>query len=80
MTLLLVSIPIALVIAACAVVAFVWAARNDQYEDLDTPPIRMLMDDAPVTRADTDPHQRGVQSDDEIDAQRVGRGGGAGGD
>ncbi|MSR70406.1 MAG: cbb3-type cytochrome oxidase assembly protein CcoS [Phycisphaerales bacterium] len=35
-------------VAAVAVAAFVWAARNDQYEDLDTPPVRILMDDAPV--------------------------------
>ncbi len=40
--------PVALFIAAGAVVAFIWAARSDQFEDLDTPPQRMLLDDAPV--------------------------------
>lgn len=48
MTLLTVAIPVALLVAAAAVVAFIWAARTDQYEDLDTPPRRMLLDDAPV--------------------------------
>ncbi len=48
MTLLFVAIPVALVIAAVAVSAFAWAARDGQYEDLDTPPVRMLIDDAQV--------------------------------
>ncbi len=48
MTLLTIAIPVSLLVAAGAVVAFMWAARTDQYEDLDTPPRRMLLDDAPV--------------------------------
>lgn len=48
MTLLTVAIPVALLVAAAAVVSFIWAARTDQYEDLDTPPRRMLLEDAPV--------------------------------
>jgi cbb3-type cytochrome oxidase maturation protein len=50
MTLITVAIPVALLIAAVAVAAFIWAARSDQYEDLDTPPRRMLLDDAPAPR------------------------------
>ncbi len=45
MTLLFITLPAALIIAAGAVAAFMWAARNDQYEDLDTPPRRMLLED-----------------------------------
>lgn len=48
MTLLTIAIPVALLVAAGAVVAFAWAARGDQWEDLDTPPHRMLLDDPPV--------------------------------
>lgn len=51
MTLLTVAIPVALIVAAAAVAAFAWAARSDQYEDLDTPPRRMLLDDPPVRDA-----------------------------
>jgi cbb3-type cytochrome oxidase maturation protein len=43
-----IALPIALVIAIAAVCGFVWAARRDQFEDLDTPPRRMLTDDDPV--------------------------------
>ena len=50
MTLLTIAIPVSLLVAAGAVAAFMWAARTDQYEDLDTPPRRMLMDDPPVKR------------------------------
>lgn len=48
MTLLTIAIPVALLVATGAVIAFIWAARTDQFEDLDTPPRRMLLDDAPV--------------------------------
>ncbi len=50
MTLLFIALPVALLIAVGAVIAFIWAARGDQYEDLDTPPQRMLLEDAPVKR------------------------------
>jgi cbb3-type cytochrome oxidase maturation protein len=40
-----IALPIALVIAVVAVCGFVWAVRRDQFEDLDTPPRRMLTDD-----------------------------------
>ncbi len=46
-----IALPIALVIAIAAVCGFVWAARRDQFEDLDTPPRRMLTDDDPVERS-----------------------------
>ena len=59
MTLLTVAIPVALLVAAAAVVSFIWAARTDQYEDLDTPPRRMLLDDAPVRRGEALPSAHG---------------------
>jgi cbb3-type cytochrome oxidase maturation protein len=38
-------IPIGLLLLAVAVWAFVWAVRNDQFDDLDTPASRILFDD-----------------------------------
>jgi cbb3-type cytochrome oxidase maturation protein len=38
-------LPLALVVVAAAVVAFVWATRRGQFDDLDTPALRMLHDD-----------------------------------
>lgn len=48
MSILFVMVPMALLLAAGAVVAFVLAARRGQFDDLDTPPIRALHDDDPV--------------------------------
>jgi cbb3-type cytochrome oxidase maturation protein len=40
-----VLLPLALLIAAVAVGFFVWAARTGQFDDLETPAVRMLFDD-----------------------------------
>jgi cbb3-type cytochrome oxidase maturation protein len=42
-----VLLPLALLIAAVALAFFVWAVRSGQYDDLETPPVRMLFDDEP---------------------------------
>ncbi len=41
-------LPLALVVAAGAVAAFVWSVRAGQLDDFDTPPCRMLLDDHPA--------------------------------
>ena len=38
-------LPLALVFAGIAVWAFIWAVRQGQLDDLDTPAARMLLDD-----------------------------------
>lgn len=38
-------IPLAVVLLAIALAAFVWAARSGQFDDLDTPASRILLDD-----------------------------------
>lgn len=40
-----VLLPLALLIAGIAVVLFVWAARSGQFDDLETPAVRILFDD-----------------------------------
>jgi len=40
-----VLLPLALIIAAIAVGFFIWAARTGQFDDLDTPAVRILFDD-----------------------------------
>ena len=46
MSVLFIAVPAALAFAGCAVLAFLWASRSGQLDDLDTPPLRMLEDDA----------------------------------
>lgn len=40
-----VLLPLALLIASVAVGFFIWAALSGQFDDLDTPAIRILFDD-----------------------------------
>jgi cbb3-type cytochrome oxidase maturation protein len=57
MTVLFVLVPMALVLAGGAVLAFLWAARDGQMDDLTTPALRILHEDGPApapTRSRTD--------------------------
>jgi cbb3-type cytochrome oxidase maturation protein len=45
MDILYLLIPISLIIVAIAVWVFMWAIRSGQYEDLEGPAYRILMDD-----------------------------------
>ena len=45
MSVLFIVLPLALFVVALAVGAYVWSARDGQFDDLDTPPVRMLHDD-----------------------------------
>jgi cbb3-type cytochrome oxidase maturation protein len=47
-----VLLPLALLIAAIAVGFFIWAARTGQFDDLDTPAVRILFDDEEPRRPD----------------------------
>lgn len=49
MAVLYLVIPIALVLAGAGLAAFLWAVRKGQFDDLDTPAVRMLFDDEPET-------------------------------
>jgi cbb3-type cytochrome oxidase maturation protein len=49
MSILFIAVPIALLLAAGAVAACIWAIRSGQYEDLETPAIRMLFEDTQST-------------------------------
>lgn len=50
MSVLYIVVPLALVVVAVAVAAFVWATRGGQFDDLDTPSLRMLRGDEPDNR------------------------------
>ena len=52
MSVLFVALPIALLLGLVAVIAFVFQVRNGQYDDLETPPRRILFDDVEGQGAD----------------------------
>jgi cbb3-type cytochrome oxidase maturation protein len=37
-------------LAVLAIAGAIWAVRHGQYDDLETPALRVLSDDAPVTK------------------------------
>ncbi|HSR16263.1 MAG TPA: cbb3-type cytochrome oxidase assembly protein CcoS [Gemmatimonadales bacterium] len=45
MSVIYVLVPVALVIVAVALWAYVWAARKGQFDDLETPAMRVLHED-----------------------------------
>jgi cbb3-type cytochrome oxidase maturation protein len=45
MNILFLLIPIAMLLATAAVITFVWAVRRGQFDDLETPAIRILYDE-----------------------------------
>ena len=48
-------LPLALIVAAGAVAAFIWCVRSGQLDDVDTPPRRILFEDlGPTPRASDD--------------------------
>lgn len=46
MSVVFIVLPLALLVVLMGVGAFLWAARSGQFDDLTTPAIRMLHDDA----------------------------------
>ena len=45
MSVLFVALPVAIMLAIVAVIAFAWAVREGQFDDLDTPSLRVVNDE-----------------------------------
>lgn len=45
MEVIIILLPIALVLGGLFIFAFIWSAKKGQYDDLETPRFRMLLDD-----------------------------------
>lgn len=43
-------LPMALILGALFVGAFLWSAKSGQYDDLETPRHRLLLDDQPLSK------------------------------
>lgn len=49
MNILYLLVPLAIVLAGAGAAAFWWAVRDGQFEDVETPAIRVLLEDEPPT-------------------------------
>jgi cbb3-type cytochrome oxidase maturation protein len=45
MDIVFVLLPLALLFAAVALGAFIWSVRSGQYDDVDTPSVKVLVDE-----------------------------------
>jgi len=52
MSVIFVALPVALLMGAVAAWACTRCIRTGQFDDLDSPPVRMLMDDKPLVKCD----------------------------
>lgn len=81
MSVLYVALPAAILLGAAAMVACVMCIRRGQFDDLDTPPVRMLIDERPATgrRAITSvADERNARGDSERNARVPPAAGGGG--
>lgn len=65
MNILFLLIPIGLIILGIAVWVFVWAVRSGQYDDLEGPAYRILMDDDDPLIPGNQKQQKRKADDDE---------------
>jgi cbb3-type cytochrome oxidase maturation protein len=50
MEIIIVLLPLALLLGGFFIFAFIWSARKGQYDDLETPRFRMLLDDQNISK------------------------------
>ena len=50
MSIVVILLPLALILGLAFVGAFVWASRRGQFDDLETPAHRILLDEEPVLK------------------------------
>jgi len=60
-----IALPVALLLALAGVIAFVWATRSGQMDDLETPGQRVLFDDDQVPSASRGPKSSGSSDETE---------------
>lgn len=53
MNILYLLVPLAILLAGAGVAAFFWSVRSGQFDDTDTPALRVLMEDDLPSGADT---------------------------
>jgi cbb3-type cytochrome oxidase maturation protein len=51
MSVMFILLPLALLLAGVALLVFIWAARTGQFDDLETPALRILHEDVEVRGA-----------------------------
>ena len=66
MSVVFLVLPLALIVVLVAVAAFAWAARRGQFDDLETPAIRMLHDEDAQPRREQEPKDEAAEEDEKV--------------
>ena len=53
MNVVFILLPLALLVAGIMLALFIWAVRSGQFDDLETPAVRILFDDEPKTTGES---------------------------
>jgi cbb3-type cytochrome oxidase maturation protein len=61
MSVLYIALPVAILMGGAAVLACVLCIRRGQFDDLETPAVRMLIDDEPATQPESPPSAPAVE-------------------
>lgn len=56
MTVVYILVGLSILFAGSFLVAFLWAVRNGQFDDNDTPPMRILFEDRPPEQQSSSHH------------------------
>lgn len=59
MSIIYVLAPLALLLGLSAVIAFLWAVNKGQFDDMETPANRMLLEDEPIQK---ETNNKGIDS------------------
>jgi cbb3-type cytochrome oxidase maturation protein len=54
-------IPLSIIVAVCFLALFIWAVRSGQYEDTDTPSMRLLLEEQKLSNPDDPINKRDEQ-------------------
>lgn len=63
MSVIYIALPIAIMLGASGLIACLYCIRDGQYDDLDSPPVRILLDD-PRIDTEQESSNKTVESDD----------------
>ena len=65
MSVIFIVLPLAILVGAIGLAAFIWAVRTGQFDDLDTPAVRVLFDDdEDRARASDEPNRERAEPPD----------------
>jgi cbb3-type cytochrome oxidase maturation protein len=60
MEVITILIPIAIVLALLFIVGFIWMTMTGQYDDLETPAMRMLLEEKKIPQKDIAPNKEKI--------------------